>query len=226
MLQNGPMMLDEIKFAWGALGGLGLGGVVACVVAWIILKFYVPGYLGEKGKNLATKEDIAEITEIVEAVKHQNSELLEERKAHNQLRLAAVDRRLVAHQEAFTHWSTLQQVATGGHLMLDSEVNEISRTLRAWWHSNALFLEPDVRLRFDHALITAMRLPPMLKMNAQGGSPDASLQAIEIAQSTIRDLGGAIIRAVELPPLAGKEGARYAYMDVQLGPIVGQASAT
>jgi hypothetical protein len=31
-------------------------------IAGYYLKYYFPSYLGEKGKNLATKEDIAKIT--------------------------------------------------------------------------------------------------------------------------------------------------------------------
>ncbi|MEJ5906176.1 hypothetical protein V7V80_15945 [Pseudomonas kermanshahensis] len=33
------------------------------------IKFYLPGYIKEKGKNLATKEDIAGITDQIEQVK-------------------------------------------------------------------------------------------------------------------------------------------------------------
>lgn len=36
---------------------------------WLLLKRYLPSYVVEKGKNLATKEDIADITERIESVK-------------------------------------------------------------------------------------------------------------------------------------------------------------
>ena len=66
---------------------------------------YLPSYLSEKGKNLATKEDIAEITREVERVKSESRErlegILEHLRYRNQLRLAALDRRLQAHQEAY-----------------------------------------------------------------------------------------------------------------------------
>ncbi len=42
---------------------LAVGGVV------LLMKYFLPSYLDEKGKNIATKEDIAEITEKVERVK-------------------------------------------------------------------------------------------------------------------------------------------------------------
>ncbi|MFZ0962921.1 MAG: hypothetical protein WAO35_18805 [Terriglobia bacterium] len=39
------------------------------IIGGLLLRFYLRGYFKEKGKNLATKEDIKEITEKVEAVK-------------------------------------------------------------------------------------------------------------------------------------------------------------
>jgi len=42
---------------------------VIIVVGALFLKSYLPAYFAEKGKNLATKEDIKDITEKVEAVR-------------------------------------------------------------------------------------------------------------------------------------------------------------
>ena len=44
-------------------------GVVA-FFAGLVLREYLPGYLREKGKNLATKEDIAGITREIEAIRN------------------------------------------------------------------------------------------------------------------------------------------------------------
>jgi hypothetical protein len=43
----------------------------------LFIKSYLPAYFSEKGKNLATKEDIKEITNIVEQVKIELSKDLE-----------------------------------------------------------------------------------------------------------------------------------------------------
>ena len=70
------------------------------------------GYLNKKGENLATKQDIDEITHKVEQAKSEYTERLEEIKQQNrfllghvqyknQLRLAALDRRLEVHQQAY-----------------------------------------------------------------------------------------------------------------------------
>ncbi|AGR77093.1 hypothetical protein A7H1H_0784 [Aliarcobacter butzleri 7h1h] len=45
--------------------------VFVSVIISLILNKYLPSYFGEKGKNLATKEDIEEITSKVEKVKFQ-----------------------------------------------------------------------------------------------------------------------------------------------------------
>lgn len=54
------------------------------IITWIILiiggfflKSYLPGYFQKKGENLATKEDIKEITEKVEGIKAEYAKQLE-----------------------------------------------------------------------------------------------------------------------------------------------------
>jgi len=197
---------------------------MAFAAAFLLLRFYVPGYLGEKGKNLATKEDIGKITEIVESVKHQNAELLEDRKAHNQLRFAALDQRLVAHQEAFTHWSKFHRLATEGHRMSAGEIDVIVLSAREWWYSNAIYLESDVRVRFDHAIVTVRRIPSMLKLRDQEGTAESTLWALETAQGVVRELCSAIIQAVQLPTLTGGEPRSYAFIDIEMPPMTGQVS--
>jgi uncharacterized protein HemX len=86
--------------------------VVAALGAW------VGAYLKRKGENLATKEDVTELTELVERVRsqhaerlenlaHENRKVLEQGSREHQLRLAALDRRLETHQQAFTLWRRL-----------------------------------------------------------------------------------------------------------------------
>ncbi len=43
-------------------------GVVSFVVGFFV-KNFLPAYFNEKGKNLATKEDIGKITKTVESIK-------------------------------------------------------------------------------------------------------------------------------------------------------------
>jgi hypothetical protein len=60
------------------------------------------GIFSEKGKNLALKDDIGKITKIVEDIKTSNAELLQLQNAKHLLRMAAIDKRLETHQQAFS----------------------------------------------------------------------------------------------------------------------------
>jgi hypothetical protein len=84
----------------------------AAFFAGLVVREFLPSYLRRKGENLATKEDIAAITELQKAVEHRFNELLEDSKQRHALRLAALDRRLAAHQEAFSLWRELLAGAT------------------------------------------------------------------------------------------------------------------
>jgi hypothetical protein len=55
---------------------------------YVLGKNYLPGYAKEKGKNLATKEDIEAITDKVESIRSQYAESLEEVKSKLQLESA------------------------------------------------------------------------------------------------------------------------------------------
>lgn len=43
--------------------------IIAVGIIFLFRRFYLPAYLNKKGENLATKEDIADITEKIEEVK-------------------------------------------------------------------------------------------------------------------------------------------------------------
>jgi len=51
--------------------------VIIGIIVGLVLKPYLSSYSGEKGKNLATREDIDHITRTVESIKSQFSNDLE-----------------------------------------------------------------------------------------------------------------------------------------------------
>lgn len=51
--------------------------LVLIFIVGLLIKIYLPGYIGEKAKNLATKEDIADITSKIEQVKVEYAKQLE-----------------------------------------------------------------------------------------------------------------------------------------------------
>jgi hypothetical protein len=67
---------------------LSLQAITILVIGWFI-KSYFPSYFSEKGKNLATKEDVGRITYEVEAVRALFSQSLESNKRYANLRVQA-----------------------------------------------------------------------------------------------------------------------------------------
>lgn len=130
--------------------GLGVGITLLC-------KRYLPSYFSQKGKNLATREDIALITHEVERVRHDYRALLEELKARHQLRTAALDRRLQAHQEAFTYWLALAR----SHESREGAI----RACESWWGANCVYLDPKVRAAFADAYLNAHLRAELLNMD-------------------------------------------------------------
>ena len=168
------------------LGGLGIGACVASFIAWLLIKNYLPSYLSEKGKNLATKEDVAQITRQVEEVRHEYAALVEKLRARQQLRMAAVDRRLQAHQEAFTHWRSLfsNPLEAGSNVL----------TCQAWWERNCLYLEPSVRQAFLVAYSNAQMRDEFVRVRADS-------KVITEAWEKVMAFPDTLFNAVQLPPM-------------------------
>lgn len=99
--------MDEFKWVLEACSKYGITAIVSAVIVYFTLRNYLGGYLPEKGKNLAAKEDISVLTGLVKSVELQRNMRIKAVEANQQLRMAAVDRRLQAHQEAFTLWRKL-----------------------------------------------------------------------------------------------------------------------
>jgi uncharacterized protein (UPF0305 family) len=75
--------------------------------------------------------------------------LIEEYRAKGQLRIAAVDRRLKAHKEAFALWRELL-----GSISTKTVTNSIMKC-QTWWDNNCLYLEPKVRQAFIESYASA-----------------------------------------------------------------------
>lgn len=83
------------------LGSIGFGALIGALVMFFLLKSFLPSYFSEKGKNLATKEDVASITDKVESVKTDYAKVLEELRNNNQLKLAEIEREKNIKKEVF-----------------------------------------------------------------------------------------------------------------------------
>jgi len=169
----------------------------------LLIRSFLPSYMGEKGKNLATKEDIGAITAAVESVKedyskrlkeleHQNALVLEQLRMNQQLRLAAVEKRLAAHQEAFTLWRRLMATA------YDDALGSVVLECQDWWNKNCLYLSADARDAFNRSYSLAQNHRTLAQSNRD-------LDAVKRYSEIIFAAGEAIVAGVELPSLGSRE---------------------
>jgi hypothetical protein len=166
--------------------------MISCFIAGVFVRTFFPSYFGEKGKNLATKEDITEITRKVQSVRHEYNSLVEELKARHQLRMAALDRRLQAHQEAFTHWRKL----------ISNDPDDAILACQTWWEKNCLYLEPNVRQAFVVAFTNEHARSQFVKIGA-----DSKL--ISDAWDKVMAFPNIVFEAIQLPPHCQKPSQKH-----------------
>jgi hypothetical protein len=181
------MSIDQLKQLINFLAPYGFEGLVAALIVFLLIKYFLPGYISEKGKNLATKEDISEITDKIEDVKAYYQSILENLKSKHQLRLAAIDKRLQAHQEAYGLWREIN-----GAIDRD-RIEDIVLRCDKWWSKNALYLEPEPRKAFLEAWVSARDLE-WYKENSES-------ELVSDCREKIKYAGEALTKAVELPKL-------------------------
>jgi hypothetical protein len=174
----------------------GLGGMLG---SWL------GSYVKKKGENLATREDVAELTRITEGVKaqfetasarsaHERAVLLEAFKSKESLRTLAGERRLQALQEAFALWRELG--------VTPNDDTHKFREACEWWQENSLYLDPKPREAFANA-INAWWARRLHFLHSEA-SPETA-ERVRAAGDRLREAGDVIVRAAGLPPLAGGE---------------------
>ena len=112
-------------------------GVLAIVVLVILsgAAAFLASYLTVKGQNLAKKEDITDLEEAIQEVRTFFAKQMADYEHRNRLRLAALPKRLDAHQEAYTRWLDLKALLIGGNA-------QVAHDCLDWWESNCLYLSP------------------------------------------------------------------------------------
>ncbi|MBT2333649.1 hypothetical protein J7E49_06990 [Variovorax paradoxus] len=189
------MTPEDLRFLSSTLGSAGAGGLVSGAIVWLIVRHHLASYLTEKGKNLATKEDVAEITREVEGVKIGYAMISEHFKAEHQLRIAALDKRLQAAQEAYTLWRQLVEKAHGedaGWAVLECQ---------GWWDQNCLYLDEAARDAFSQSIFSAGGHRGLLKSRA-------SAELVKENWNDVIAAGDIIVRSVALPGLTTMEKQR------------------
>jgi hypothetical protein len=97
------MTIKEIEQLITIFGMFSAGVVIGGGIIFLFIKSFIPSYLNEKAKSLATKEDIADITDEIEGVKSGYSSVLEELKSENKLKHASIEREKSIKKEVYLH---------------------------------------------------------------------------------------------------------------------------
>ncbi len=174
---------------------------------------FLGSYLKKKAENLATKEDIEDITKKIEEIRSGYNAQIEFLKASlqlsNQLKLAALDKRLQKHQEAYSLWRKLLFSLNHKEKIIPAIIE-----CENWWDENCLYLGHEARSACKKAIFEAV----IFKDLAEG-------EPIRKSQNIVEDAGKKIVDGVNLIYLGkeGKEPSEYEIvnytMDPTLGPI-------
>lgn len=152
-------------------------------------------YLKKKAENVATKEDIEAITRKIEDVRAEYAAQLESHKASlhlsNQLKLAALDKRLQKHQEAYTLWRRLFF-----DLRNEQRIGQVIDECQTWWNENCLYLSDEARSAFNRAISLAVDFRNL---------PRTDSNEIREWFKLIKAAGDRIVEAVNLPSLGEGE---------------------
>jgi len=180
-----------------------LAAELLALAAGLLIGQFLPSYVRKKGENLATKEDIASITAKIEEVRagyalflqqhsHEHEKHLERVNREHAMRMAALEKRLEAHQQAYALWRKLV-----ANVHQRDKIGAIILECQDWWQNHCLYLDPEARQAFYMAYSSAHLHPNLL-----GGerSEEAARMVRENWQHII-GAGDVIVRGAALPPL-------------------------
>lgn len=174
-------------------------GLLGLFVGYVCRDFF-PSYFRKKGENLATKQDIAEITESQKAVEHKFNDLLEISKQRHSLRTLVADKRLEVHQQAFLKVK---------QLLAAREDEAPILSCRTWMDEHCLYLTAEARKAVWEAIGYAeARSEHIQEARKADGDPEAvrrSSEAGVVAWNGILGALAPIATGVELPALGREE---------------------
>lgn len=110
----------------------------------------------------------------------------------HKLRMAALDKRLQAHQEAFSLWRKI--LADMGD---SSKIGETVDRCQEWWDNNCLYLTSEARQAFVRAYLSANTRHVTLMSR--------DIEAVRTEFEIIKRAGDLIVQGVELPIIAEGE---------------------
>ena len=171
-------------------------GIIAVVAG---VGGYVGAYLRRKAENRAHREDIENLTQLVESVRAEyarqlenlaqsNREILAVSSQQHQMRLAVLEERFRAHQQAYTLCRELF------HAVHTERITDAVIKAQDWWEQNCLYLDADAREAFWSGIHAAGLHGDLLRGRTDG-------QIIRDNWKKMEDAQAAIERSVALPPI-------------------------
>jgi hypothetical protein len=118
-----------------------------------------------------------------------------------QLRLAALDKRLQTAQDAYTWWMRLRRLPRYDEPDDGTPIEKTLRDCRDWWEAHSLFLTAEARIAFRKALSAAMDL-------AELRSSHADWKDLKLTYEEIDQAGKVIEESVFLPSISELESTR------------------
>lgn len=183
----------------GALQLLAYG--VTAVVAGV--GAYCGVYLRKKAENRVQREDIGALTDLVERVRSEyayqfenlaqtNREILATGSRQHQLRMAVLEERFRAHQQAYALCRELF------HAVHTPRITEVVIKSQDWWEQNCLYLDAEAREALWRGIRAAALHADLLRGHAEPAAIHENWKKMEDAQQAVE-------RAVALPPIKTSE---------------------
>jgi hypothetical protein len=127
--------------------------LVAVVVGGLLLRQFLPSYLSEKAKNLASKEDLSQLTHLVESVKALHTSEVERLKANLLAEGQVTERRRRVYEEMCV---TLRVFSTGGDHSEEANDRFLTAYAAAWlWASDAVLEGLNEFLELQQTLVAS-----------------------------------------------------------------------
>ena len=175
-------VLDVLERFGPAMAG------VAIIVA-LFVQAYFAKYLNVKADTLAKKEDLPdlkvikrELEQVSQSIKHSYEELRGHARLRGQLQVAALEKRLAVHQEAYAMCRALVSAA---HRTEDFPM----RRFEDWWRDNCLYL---TELAAD-AVYQAYLASSAWLRTSQTKDADANWEKIITAQDIVAREAGLVL---------------------------------
>lgn len=174
---------------------------IGLIILGFLVGQFLPSYIREKGKTLATKEDVGAITKQVEDIKyqyserlstisHQNTMIVEQIRSGSQMHTAVLLKRMEILQKGYVLWIQLFH-----SLNNPDTVGTNIMACQKFWEENNLYLGSDIREKYKMAYLSAAA------SHHQYVQWRESPEIISNNMQYIREAGEALVAAAELPSI-------------------------